>query len=478
MDKLRTFMPKSSLGLLLGVSLFPVLVSLIWLTGSTAHELNHRDFIYIFLSAVLLLAVEAAFVWIVFLITKRFAGSHWVGTGLAVSCALLGALNARYCLLILLDVSSLLRLVATLGIFISLIFILRFPASWLPSILFSSLLAAMPWVQRGFEIAMSSGASEHSLPYAGEKNVGQVKAPRGPIYLIGFDALISKAAFNRFMELPGEPVWNATLEDLGFNVSTDAIAAGNATRPSFNNLLNLGNGVDVENPGKFFSKIELNPAYRVFNEAGYQVQFLSSTSYFGTGIGKSIAHFYPSALSGFCDFIPQSFGILMCRKPVRKFLRNLMGEFSEPNALESHFLERIEITKNQPNWVTVAYLLSPGHTPSYGEYRFDDVVAKQKYISNFQVKSVEASAKINKIVSSILHLQPEAIIIVFGDHGAWMTRGAEVGKSPYTKEEIDLDQLGITFAVYPSDFCSRHFKKGYRVEKLVPNLMDCLSADN
>ena len=478
MDKLRTFMPKSGLGLLLGVSLFPVLVSLIWLTGSSAHELNHRDFIYIFLSSVLLMAVEAAFVWTVFLITKRFTGSHLVGTALAVSCALLGALNTRYCLLILLDVSSLLRLVATIGIFVSLIFIIRFPASWLPSILFSSLLAAMPWVQRGVQIAVSSDFSARSLPYAGEKNVEKVKSRKGPIYLIGFDALISKAAFDHFLGLPGEPVWNATLKDLGFNVIADAIAAGNATRPSFHNLLNLGNGVDVENPGKFFSRIELNPAYKVFDEAGYQVQFLSSTSYFGAGIGKSIAHFYPSSLSGFCDFIPQSFGILMCRRPVRKFLRNLMGEFAEPNALEQHFLERIEITKHQPNWITVAYLLSPGHTPSYGEYRFDDVVAKQKYISNFQVKSIEASAKINKIVSSILYSQPEAIIIVFGDHGAWMTRGAELGKSPYTKEEIDLDQLGITFAAYPSDFCSKHFKKGYRVEKLVPNLMDCLSADN
>jgi hypothetical protein len=477
MDKSQALMPKTSLGLMLGVSLIPLIASLFWLTGSTTYEINQRDLIYIFLSAVILLVAESAFVSVVFLVGRRFKDTHIVRTVLSVSSALLGALNVKYCLLQLLDVSSLVRLVATIGMFLVLFLIVRFPASRLPSVIFAVVLAALPWFQHESDKAGLSSEQTRSLSNTISKNVKKDRPLKGPVYLIGFDALLSKAAFNRLLGLPGEPVWNDTLNSLGFNVVADAIAAGNATRPSFHNLLNLGTGINVEDPGKFFTRVEMNPAYKAFDDAGYQVQFLSGTSYFGTGIGKTIEHFYPTELSGFCNFIPQSFGILMCRKPVRKFVRKLMGESIDQSDLESHFLERIEVNQKQSNWVTFAYILSPGHTPAYGEYRHDNLEARKKYTSVFQIKSTETSSHITKIVSSILYRQPKAIIIVFGDHGAWITRGAEDGKSPYTQKDIELDQFGITFASYPSEFCSEHFVQGYRAERLVPDLLECLKAN-
>jgi hypothetical protein len=83
-----------------------------------------------------------------------------------------------------------------------------------------------------------------------------------------------------------------------------------------------------------------------------------------------------------------------------------------------------------------------------------------------------------EIVGHIRKHDPDAIMLIFGDHGALLTRGMEEGESNavYTAEDVVLDRYGVTFAVFPADFCRDRFRAGYALANIMVDVVQCMSA--
>ena len=83
-----------------------------------------------------------------------------------------------------------------------------------------------------------------------------------------------------------------------------------------------------------------------------------------------------------------------------------------------------------------------------------------------------------RLVESIRSRDRDPVIVIFGDHGPWLTRGARPGDvfdgKPLTDATIDLDRRGILLGVYPRDFCVDAITRLPDSARLFSVMLDCL----
>ena len=78
---------------------------------------------------------------------------------------------------------------------------------------------------------------------------------------------------------------------------------------------------------------------------------------------------------------------------------------------------------------------------------------------------------------------PNAVIVVFGDHGTLRFRGITADKVFTEKplvplHKVLLDQNGVMLAVYPKDFCVNRIGDGFSTKALTENIIACLNGDD
>jgi len=89
----------------------------------------------------------------------------------------------------------------------------------------------------------------------------------------------------------------------------------------------------------------------------------------------------------------------------------------------------LDVASNGRPSIFFAYVYNPlGHTPhDFNSRSADD---HESYRDYFVVKSREASAFISRSIVSIRARDPSAIIVIFGDHGVWLSRTANPQDDP------------------------------------------------
>jgi hypothetical protein len=87
---------------------------------------------------------------------------------------------------------------------------------------------------------------------------------------------------------------------------------------------------------------------------------------------------------------------------------------------------------------------------------------------------------LERIVETIIREDPDAVIVLFGDHGTGLTRDAELDdpNDPFGASRILEDRFGVMVAVYPQDFCTNRIFEGSTTSHLVENVVKCLNGDN
>jgi hypothetical protein len=101
-------------------------------------------------------------------------------------------------------------------------------------------------------------------------------------------------------------------------------------------------------------------------------------------------------------------------------------------------------------WLTLAYVFSPRHVvQSYNYHRAGD---RDAYRREFARNQSEAAREIDELIATIREVDPGAIVLVFGDHGALMSRGTEYRDDP---EFYVLDRHGVRMAIWPGGVCAR-----------------------
>ena len=320
--------------------------------------------------------------------------------------------------------------------------------------------------------------SDNSAP-ADFESVTFVKKPN--VYVISFDGLGSDLALERFFGVT-EPAHTATLRAKGFRVIADAFSAAWATRQTFTYMFALspryarrGNGI-VE--GRHF-----NPTYHLFGSNGYKVQAVFWDDYLGFD-RREIEYFFPQrgGLSA-CWFVPETFLYGACSRRVRRALRGLLGsERLTAEAQVELLVNRIEKANAEDDapWLSISHIYTPAHAP--GTLLYDNSAERNAFVTRYVGKLDRVNDIVDELVTEILTADPNPIIVIHSDHGAWLSRGLPIGAqtlpadSPYTRDEILMDRFSVFMAIYPASRCADYFGGPMSTMLVFRRLVQCLSG--
>ena len=124
----------------------------------------------------------------------------------------------------------------------------------------------------------------------------------------------------------------------------------------------------------------------------------------------------------------------------------------------------------------IAHLYMPGHTESY--FRYDDQDHRDQFKSFYTRESNSAARYLEDIVAHLKQHDPNAILLVYGDHGPLVSRGMRFDEAP---EMVVQDRFGVLGGVYPRDRCTTYIdaaeEQGYlTVLDAVHAILGCLSG--
>jgi hypothetical protein len=135
--------------------------------------------------------------------------------------------------------------------------------------------------------------------------------------------------------------------------------------------------------------------------------------------------------------------------------------------------------KTSPHFF-MSYTFLPTHTPpNYDTYDPRHFKFYQKFFRKNQLKTVR---RIETFIEAIKTRDPNSVVIVFGDHGAWISRtwNQKLGKPDpagvvWTEDLMILERHRVALFVYPKDFCVDEIRDLYPLNRLGRSVAKCLS---
>lgn len=461
-------------------SALPVVINfscILWLVGNQFNEFNEYDLLY--LGGVGFCISIAQFLFLE--IISRRLSERYSGALIAIFCAL------NFYFFLGLAIQSNLYVIYTLTVLVGLsIYLLN--KNYLKAIVVFAMiftLLALMEITSKFYLALDDNSSSPKKSELYESNYSKsVKQAsiKPNIYVLVFDALVSEKAYSEFYGKNTLP-WNNFLRKNNFAVYQDAISPNDNTVSSFVVLLSMHQEYPVDGDWKkFLSGKYLNPTFESFKNQGYKIQFINKSNFFGLKGGGYLDFITDSSKIKMCEFLGVDYGWIACRPNLIGLLSKYINFYLDDESFLEYFINRIGITsKEQTPWLTIAYLMLPGHTPTKAPtYQYHDELARSSWLKEFPSRVAAATLSIERLVSKIRLDDPKAIIFVLGDHGSYFLRGVTLPKlasgevNDALKSTITLDKTGISFAVFPSKFCTSQFQDGYWVGSLFVNTLDCL----
>jgi hypothetical protein len=221
----------------------------------------------------------------------------------------------------------------------------------------------------------------------------------------------------------------------------------------------------------------LNPVYSVLNDNGYKLQSIHRGHYFGGEQGKIDYYFPPSNIWNGFDVFDSSY---------LDFLHVGLGRKSKRWARQRATLdERITFAaKDESPWFTLAYIYKPNHAKRGKKWtELDD------FEDNYRRELEDANRHMRHVVERIESQDPDAFIILMGDHGGWRfnrTWYAENRDNPneafevngVPAETVTLDVFGILMAIETGGRCDEYVYDALSPVNLMRVIFSCLSGQD
>jgi hypothetical protein len=442
--------------------------------------LGRSDVLYVaavlaFLLAVELVALRVLLAWVVPARADAWFGRAWLTLALIVNVAsfLAPLLNARVFVLVLVPLIA------------GQVFWLLVPlaAARRGLVLFAGLFMLISIGKAGWSTATEPA-------YATQQRASAPSADRPParsVYAFGFDALASSRGLATLFGVREHPT-RAVLESLGFR-AYDTFSAGEHTLSTFGRMFMLGDEFNHTIARTFFNGMRPVPLYDRLRAMGLRIQFLYATEYFGVDAHR-IDYFYPNRATPYiCEFVDVRYALFACRPWFRAAMERWLGIRLIARAIYAKRDDDVEFERirarfakaasDDARWFSFAHLWFPGHTAL--DYRFDDAVAADRYRARYLEQLEQVAIYARQLVASIRERDPNAVIVIFGDHGPGLTRGASVGDrfdgKPLTADVIELDRRGILLGIHPRDFCIERIGRMADSAPLLRAVLECLGED-
>ena len=300
------------------------------------------------------------------------------------------------------------------------------------------------------------------------------------VYFIGFDAMVPESILEKYMGIETTEFHGVFAKEA--RRFRNLFANSVPTTLSFNTLMAL----DVEillgyhrqaggaGPS-YFSGHDLSPLVWIMRENDYETTAIFNDAFFGHRQGQYIDNYIINRKEwGICARLDEDIRLWA----FWGYCRILGAESWQQGDVvpRGDFLlrELTNIDESKPQFV-IAYLFMPGHTPKI--FSYEDRDNREKFIERFTVRSNEAAIYLRQIIEHVRSNDPSAILFVFGDHGAWLSRGIELDENPTFFLQ---DRFAILGGVYPRDRCGAYFdeaeNKGYMtILDAVHAILSCLS---
>jgi hypothetical protein len=281
----------------------------------------------------------------------------------------------------------------------------------------------------------------------------QIKFKDKPnIYLISFDSMIPSEISKKYMAIKELPYTSTVKADMLRKVPSFTPKA-----PSYASLNGIMNLEDVSIPGRsFFSGIMPSILTSIVSSNGYEITTGYSSFYFGKQGTYIDKYKMPTA--------PRLIETTLCIDTKTSFILqirllgvcNVLGKYSSI----SFFLY-----KEHKDWVTrvldtfqenyykirpqfsFMYIYRPnGHSPR--NYRHADLTQRQSYRDYFLSQTIELNKILHNLIKTVKAQDPKSIVIVFGDHGAWLSRGISYKQN---RDFFILDRYTIELAALKTE---------------------------
>ncbi len=280
-------------------------------------------------------------------------------------------------------------------------------------------------------------------------NIRGVSLSKTPnLYFISFDSLVPRALLKKYFDVDGTGFH--TLFDAKFRRFPNLFVNAVSTRNSLYTVLALdpqvhnSQTVAVRDPGTFSGRSP-SPLLGILRGNGYETSTLFDNSYLGRRKGPWVDNYVYFQNRTLCNLLDEAIHPWAFWGYCRWFHRE--GSHFTP------FLERITSvdTGGDPRF-TMAHLYIPGHTSD--TYRHGEAAAFERYRAEYLRLIERAAEYLDRIVRHVEE-DPEAILMVYGDHGMYLSRDVE--EFDDDPEFFVQDRYGVLGGVFPPDACAPWF---------------------
>ncbi len=299
------------------------------------------------------------------------------------------------------------------------------------------------------------------------------------LYFVSFDALVPRALLKKYLGL--ETTRFHDLFDNYFRRFPNFFANSVPTIASLNTVLaldvdaytaqrkELNAGGDNPEPSLFSGQDPSN-LLAILHGNGYETTSIYMDNFFGDEKGQYINNYITIQNNTVCNRLDAS---------IRDFAFWGYCRFGRTAWFTAMDMVAERITRvnanDKPQFV-IAYLYAPGHTDnSFRYYDAEELeVFRRAYVNN----SERAARYLALVVRHLQENDPGAILLVFGDHGPYLSRGLQFEDDP---DFVFQDKYGILGGVYPRDVCVRWFDEASSQDYMtildaVHALLRCLSG--
>ena len=339
-------------------------------------------------------------------------------------------------------------------------------------ILAAFLVFALTWLNGNYG---ESGSGHYADGWQDHPKVQAVTFQETPnVYFVGFDSITPEAIMRKHMGIETSDFHRVMEEEMRRfpNLFSNSVPTTSFYRVLM--ALDLGLFLDhrevTGSSPDYFAGHDLSPLVWIMKENGYETTSIFNDTFFGYRQGRGIDNYIINRKGTVCSLLDRSIRPWV-------FWGYCWNHSEEADLTKGDFLVRelAGTDSSNPQFV-IAHLYLPGHSPKIFDY--DNSDDREQYLERFERNFNGAAIYLGQIVEHIKANDSDAILFVYGDHGAWLSRGREIEADPTFFLQ---DRFGTLGGVYPPDRCAAEFdeveSKGYVTSlDIVHAILECLSG--
>ncbi len=301
------------------------------------------------------------------------------------------------------------------------------------------------------------------------------------LYFVSFDAMAPRALLKKYLGL--ETTKFHDLFDVNFRRFPNFFANAVKTKNSLNTVLALDvdayaaqrkelSAMGYDPDPQLFSGRNPSNLLGILHGNGYETTSIYRDGHFGREKGKYINNYVISSNEIVCSLLDAA---------IRDFsfwgYCLLAGKGVDMLSRQALSVERItKVNADDKPQFVMAHLYAPGHTDK--SFRYDDAEQIEAFRRGYIKRSERAARYLDLIIRHLEENDPGAILLVYGDHGPFLSQRLQFADDP---EFFFQDHYGILGGVYPRDMCAGWFDEAssqgwMTILDAVHALLRCLSG--